>query len=207
VCALVGLGANILMVALIFAFSYLSGNQEAMNLGPINVPAAGRVLLLVTMMLILVPLQAAGEEYMTRGWFVQALGSVFASPWPGIALGGLFFAAAHIPSTPWGWADLMVGSAILGWLTIRTGGLEAAIGQHVLNNLPIFILQAVIGGLEPAVPVDDSSAGDAPWPVFAANLIVVPLYALVITYLHRRTHQINTTPAAINLSPVPTAVV
>ncbi|MEU0341829.1 lysostaphin resistance A-like protein [Streptomyces bobili] len=49
--------------------------------------------------------------------------------------------------------------AVAGWLTVRTGGLEAAIGLHAVNNLLAFAAVAsVVDGLR-----SDDTAADAPW--------------------------------------------
>jgi hypothetical protein len=34
---------------------------------------------------------------------------------------------------------------VFAWLTIRTGGLEAGIALHVLNNVGVFLLDAATG--------------------------------------------------------------
>jgi membrane protease YdiL (CAAX protease family) len=139
------------------------------------------LLLSVLVLLPLVPLQAAGEEYLARGWFVQALGSWLRTPWPGIVVGGAVWTALHVPSTWYGAADLMLFSLVVGWLTIRTGGLEAAVALHAVGNLAISFLLAAVGGL-----AEEGSAGDADWTLLAADSIALPLYAVAVVALHRR---------------------
>lgn len=141
-------------------------------------------------LLVLVPLQAAGEEYFARGWFVQAVGAWARSPWPGILVGGALWTAAHVPSTWWGVADLMLYSAVAGWLTVRTGGLEAAVALHAVGNLAACWVMAATGQL-----ADDSTAGDAGWTLLAVDLLAVPLYALAVTRLHRRLGLARVAPA------------
>ncbi|MET9522895.1 CPBP family intramembrane glutamic endopeptidase [Streptomyces coeruleorubidus] len=42
----------------------------------------------------------------------------------------VLFAAAHGWGTKWGFIGLLVFGGVCGWLTIRTGGLEAAVALH-----------------------------------------------------------------------------
>lgn len=132
-------------------------------------------------LLALVPVQSAAEEYLARGWFVQAVGSWVRSPWPGILVGGALWTALHAPSTGWGIADLMFFSLVAGWLTVRTGGLEAAIALHAVGNVAVFLIQAAAGGL-----ADEGTAGDADWTLLAADALALPLYAVAVVALHRR---------------------
>ncbi|MFE7839384.1 CPBP family intramembrane glutamic endopeptidase [Streptomyces sp. NPDC057474] len=132
---------------------------------------------------LLVPFQAAAEEYVFRGWLTQAVGAWCRSPWVAVTPQAVLFAAAHGWGTPWGFADLVVFGLITGLLTIRTGGLEAAIALHVLNNLlPMGILSAMAGGLE-----IDETAADMNWMMLAVDVPLVSLYAAAILWLaHRR---------------------
>ncbi|WP_229068633.1 CPBP family intramembrane glutamic endopeptidase [Actinoplanes sp. DH11] len=141
-------------------------------------------------LLLVVPAQAAAEEYLSRGWLLQGVGVWFRSPWIPIAVQALVFAALHGWGTPWGFADLLVFGVITGWLTVRTGGLEAAIVLHVMNNLLSTTIAAAYGDL--AV---DESAADMPWQMAAIDLPVLLAYAAVILVLARRRGIATRTPA------------
>ncbi|WP_073480604.1 CPBP family intramembrane glutamic endopeptidase [Streptoalloteichus hindustanus] len=143
------------------------------------------------LLVVVVPLQAAGEEYLARGWFIQAFGAWFGTPWPGILAGGLVFVALHSVSQVWGAADLMLYAVVLGWLAVRTGGLEAGIALHATGNLMVFLLAAATDQLGL-----DGSAGDAPWYLFATNALMLPLYAWLVSTLHRSAGQVRLVPAA-----------
>ncbi|MDX3690165.1 CPBP family intramembrane metalloprotease [Streptomyces europaeiscabiei] len=140
---------------------------------------------------LLVPFQAAAEEYVFRGWLSQAVGAWCRSPWIVVTPQALLFAAAHGWGTPWGFADLVVFGLITGLLTIRTGGLEAAIALHVLNNLlPMGMLSAIAGGLE-----TDETAADMNWMMLAVDVLLVSLYAAAVLWLsHRRGLRASTAP-------------
>ncbi|MEU4562153.1 CPBP family intramembrane glutamic endopeptidase [Actinoplanes sp. NPDC023936] len=141
-------------------------------------------------LLLVVPPQAAAEEYVTRGWLLQSVGAWCRTPWFPIAVQALVFAALHGWGTPWGFADLFIFGAITGWLTVRTGGLEAAIVLHVMNNL----LGSTIGAAYGDLGMDETAA-DMPWQMAAIDLPVLLAYAAVILWLARRRGIATRTPA------------
>lgn len=108
--------------------------------------------------LLLVPFQAAAEEVVFRGFFMQALGAwlhtsrggrfgvVLRGPMLPVLIPSLLFGFAHIYDL-WGWLTVVLLALVAGWLTWRTGGLEAAITIHVINNLVAFgFLVLAVGG-------------------------------------------------------------
>jgi uncharacterized protein len=143
---------------------------------------------------LLVPFQASAEEYFFRGWLLQAIGSctletrtgrvartlstAFRTPWPAICISGLAFVSVH-GYTGWGVLAIFGFAAITGWLTVRTGGLEAAIAIHVVNNMVAFLLPAAVGRLS-------LEQGAIPWPYVLADLAPLLLYAVVVDRLARR---------------------
>lgn len=95
--------------------------------------------ILLVLMLFTTPLQSAGEEYLFRGWIMQQMGAIFRHRWvalvAAIVLSSGLFALAHGSLDLWIFLDLMgmaTGMVILTW---RTGGLEAAVVLHAVNNL------------------------------------------------------------------------
>jgi membrane protease YdiL (CAAX protease family) len=91
------------------------------------------------------------------------------------------FAALHGWGTPWGFADLLVFGVVAGWLTVRTGGLEAAIALHVMNNLVSSGIAAAYDQL-----TLDETAADMPWQLAVVDLPMLLGYAAVILWLARR---------------------
>ncbi|MFF4144992.1 type II CAAX prenyl endopeptidase Rce1 family protein [Streptomyces sp. NPDC001698] len=139
-------------------------------------------LLSLAMLVVLVPLQSAAEEYVFRGWLLQAAGAFLRSPWLAVLPQAVLFAAAHGWGTPWGFADLLVFGVVAGLLTIRTGGLEASIALHALNNLLAFGLSAMyVDGL-----ASDETAADAPWQLALVDMASVLLFAAIVLWLARR---------------------
>ncbi|MEU0333939.1 CPBP family glutamic-type intramembrane protease [Streptomyces sp. NPDC006193] len=142
---------------------------------------------------VLVPLQAAAEEYLFRGWLTQAAGAFLRSPWAAFLPQAVLFAAAHGWGTPWGFADLVVFGVAAGWLTWRTGGLEASIALHTVNNLFAFgVSAAVVDGLS-----SDETAADAPWQVVALDVASIVLYTAAVAWWLRRRRLERTAPAPL----------
>ncbi|MEO3888180.1 CPBP family intramembrane glutamic endopeptidase [Nonomuraea sp. B5E05] len=131
---------------------------------------------------LLVPFQAAAEEYVFRGWFVQAVGAHVRNPIWSILIGAALFASLH-GYQPAGLADVFVFGAVMGWLTVRTGGLEAAIGLHVMNNLLAFGLSAAAGSLEEAL---DQPNVPVPWQALLGTAVQLTVYAGGVLYLAKK---------------------
>ncbi|WP_328412376.1 CPBP family intramembrane metalloprotease [Streptomyces violaceus] len=148
---------------------------------------------------VFVPVQAAAEEYVFRGWLTQAVGAFVRSPWFAVLPQAVLFAAAHGWGTTWGFIGLLVFGVVAGWLTIRTGGLEAAVALHVLNNLVAFgTLAAVVDGL-----TSDETAADSPWPLALADVATTLMYAALVLWLARRHHPQRLAPPAPPPAPHP----
>ncbi|NUP65260.1 MAG: CPBP family intramembrane metalloprotease [Nonomuraea sp.] len=131
---------------------------------------------------LLVPLQAATEEYMFRGWFIQAVGVHVRNPVFGVLTGAVVFASLHGYS--WvGLVDVFAFGAVMGWLAVRTGGLEAPIALHVMNNLLAFGLSAAAGNLEDAL---DQGKTPIPWQALAGTVVQLGVYAFGVLYLSKK---------------------
>lgn len=112
-------------------------------------PQADFVVFLVVIVLTS-PLQAAGEEFFFRGYLLQALGSVVRTPWFGVVCSSLVFALYHgVQNLPLFLSRLCFG-LLAGWLVVSTGGLEAGIAAHVINNLFAFSLAALTASVAQA---------------------------------------------------------
>lgn len=98
----------------------------------------------VAVILLLIPLQAAGEEYAFRGYLTQAFGG-WLGPAAAVAVPAVLFALAHGAQDPPVFVDRLAFGIVAGILVLRTGGLEAAVAMHVLNNWFAFSLALVFG--------------------------------------------------------------
>lgn len=172
------------------------GSQEG---GSAPSPGAGVLANAIVLGVLLVPLQAAAEEYLARGWLLQLMGTWTGRAWPGVLLGGVVWTGLHGPTTWWAVADLMVTSLVYGWLVWRTGGLEATIAQHAANNIAGFVALTFTGQL--AAALGTANAGNADWRALVDELVVLPAYAWITVRLHRRMNLSRTTAAWDGPSP------
>ncbi|MET7423550.1 type II CAAX endopeptidase family protein [Dactylosporangium sp. NPDC005555] len=196
VCLMVAVPAMALILVADTVLSVLTtGPTEEVSSGGGWV-GAGPFAAALLMLLVLVPLQTAAEEYLCRGWLLQAVGAFVRAPWLPIGVQAVAFAAIHGAGTPWGFIDLILFGAVTGWLVVRTGGLEAAIALHLVNNLVAMGASAAFGEL-----TSSANAADAQWQILAVDLAMFPLYAAAITWLARRRDLV--TAAAVPAAPDP----
>ncbi len=127
------------------------------------------------------PLQAAGEEYGFRGYGLQALGAWVRHPWFAVVVTSLLFALAHGSQNPALFANRFAFGVIAAVLTIRTGGLEAAIGIHVVNNMVVLLIASAAGELAPSL-----TPTDAPWSIALLDVVGMLVYAALALALARR---------------------
>ncbi|MFJ4567325.1 lysostaphin resistance A-like protein [Streptomyces caelestis] len=148
---------------------------------------------------VFVPVQAAAEEYVFRGWLTQAVGAFVRSPWFAVIPQAVLFAAAHGWGTRWGFLGLLVFGLVCGGLTIRTGGLEAAVALHALNNLMAFgIAAAIVDGLS-----SDETAADSAWQLALVDMATTLLYAALVLWLARRHRPQRLSPPVSESAPPP----
>ncbi|HEY5822234.1 MAG TPA: CPBP family intramembrane glutamic endopeptidase [Propionibacteriaceae bacterium] len=154
-------------------------------------PASGRPdqwILLLAMAVLITPFQAAGEEYLFRGWLVQNVSAYFAHPAIGLTastmVSAALFSLAHGSFDPWVIANistLAVAACLTNW---RTGGLEAGIAMHVVNNVAVGVVTITIGGYADSF-VSEATTGTA--VEVAIGLVVHAIAVALILWQARRT--------------------
>lgn len=97
----------------------------------------GRTVGFVAVIALTTPLQAMGEEFLFRGYLTQVMGGV-APKAVAVVVPALLFAAAHGSQGLPVFIDRLTFGLLAGVLVVVTGGLEAGIAMHVLNNLVAF---------------------------------------------------------------------
>lgn len=142
-------------------------------------------LLLITV--LTTPLQAAGEEVAFRGGLMQGVGAWISRPVLALVvstvLSAATFALAHTSLDPWVLLDLAGMATACCYLTWRTGGLEAAIVLHVVNNMIVVIGLTLLGGIQDAYVTDQttSTADTAGLSVLATAIMTA-----ILLWLARR---------------------
>lgn len=89
---------------------------------------------------VLLVLAAAAEEVVFRGWLLKQTGAFTRNPAILMAANGLLFAAIHFDPNPGAFLVRAAMGVGLTWMTLRTGGIELAIGAHAANNIVILML-------------------------------------------------------------------
>ncbi|MCA0307378.1 MAG: CPBP family intramembrane metalloprotease [Actinobacteria bacterium] len=145
----------------------------------------------VVAILLTAPLQAAAEEYFFRGYLMQAIHTTApTSPWFAVVGSSAVFALLHSGNSQ----ALIYAFAfglIAGWLAMRTGGLEAGIALHVVNNLLTFGYAALSGTM-----VETFSDRQATWASLAWAVGGFAASAAVALWIARRMRLATTTPGA-----------
>lgn len=132
-------------------YAVYSGVDFAVN-GVPDVAGGEQVALLLVIILLTTPLQSAGEEYFFRGVLTQAVGSWFSRPLFAVLASSLstalLFAAVHSMGGEqnfWLFFSRFAIGLINSYLVWRTGGLEAGIALHTVNNW-FGLVPAVLAG-------------------------------------------------------------
>lgn len=137
-------------------------------------PDVPRILLMLILTFVLVPFQSAAEEYVFRGYLLQAVGHYLRHPALAILLPVPLFVLGHGHEVL-GQIDITVFAIAAGWLTCRTGGLEAAIALHVVGN--------VYGLALGALGLVDVNATDQTLPGLLVSVLMTVVFVMVILRL------------------------
>lgn len=149
-----------------------TGFMLASSRGGIEVPEPTLgVIAAWVIVVVLAPLQSAGEEYAFRALPMQAMGTWLRSPVWGILLPVPLFMWGH--GYDWlGQIDIALFALLMGALAWKTGGLELPILMHAANNGTLFVVAPLLpGSLEQAeVTVWQLMASTIPTIVLTAGL-------------------------------------
>ncbi len=142
----------------------------------------------LVVLLITSPLQAIAEEVFFRGYLLQAIGSATGKAWMGIVGTALLFALFHGTQNPALFVHRFVFGLIAGWLVLRTGGLEAGIATHIVNNLFAFGYALFTGGVAATKAVSEIT-----WAKAGFDVAGFALFAVVAVWLGARFNLATTT--------------
>ena len=163
---------------LVFAIGFLFPCVQTMVAGNFQDLPGVRVLpASLVAILILIPLQCIAEEYAFRGFVMQVLGSWAPSAWTPILIQTLLFTIGHSHDAR-GMLIIICMGLVTGILTVRLGGLEAAIALHVANNLLSFLSRSLF--------VDNVIFTSSGVVALLLALALDPLYALIALRIAKR---------------------
>ncbi len=104
---------------------------------------------LLLVVVLTTPLQSAAEEYVFRGYLSQAIAGWIRSERAGALTAAVvtaaLFSLAHAPGDVVTFLDRFVFGLAASAVVWLTGGLEAAIVLHAVNNVVVFILAGWLG--------------------------------------------------------------
>jgi membrane protease YdiL (CAAX protease family) len=168
-----GIGASVLM-------SLLFADEEGGN-GP-----GPTFVWLLVVVLLTTPLQSAAEEYLCRGYLSQAIAGWIRHPATGAIVAGvvsaLVFSALHGSQDVVTFLDRfafgLAASAVV-WLT---GGLEAAIVLHAVNNVIVFVLAGALG----EEPASEAPPGGLGLVFLLLSLLAMGAYVALVARSRRR---------------------
>lgn len=189
------------MIVFVLVFVFMTGvstllwpdNWEKYQLNPdMNLVISGGILTL-----IFIPFQAASEEFFTRGYLNQAFIKYLKSPWIVFFITSAAFALLHSWNSesegqflPYMTAIFLFGFAACILLYFE-GGLESAIGLHIINNILVF---SVIGYEDPDLPTIAlyySGQPEIGWAEVGWELLSLSLMVAGILWLNRKTDPKN----------------
>ncbi|MEO6532838.1 MAG: type II CAAX endopeptidase family protein [Pseudolysinimonas sp.] len=142
-------------------------------------------LLCALLILVLTPIQAAAEEFAFRGLVLQMVGGWVRPAIVAVVVSTAGFAALHTQYLGWATLDVAFFGAVAAYLTWRTGGLEASLSLHAVNNTVVFlVLASGAAGSTSAIDIDHPAKGD---PIsLLVTIVTMGAYALIITVVARR---------------------
>lgn len=141
----------------------------------------GRMTAIAVVVLLTTPLQSMGEEYLFRGYLMQAFGALTRRPWIAVVLTALLFAVAHgVQNAPL-FLDRFIFGLMAGYVVLRTGGLEAGIALHIWNNLAAFGLALVLGNID-----DTLNVSEVGWSNLPLTLTQNGIYLVLVLLVARR---------------------
>ncbi|MEL4505962.1 type II CAAX endopeptidase family protein [Luteococcus sp. H138] len=144
--------------------------------------------LLLFGILLTTPFQAAGEEYGFRGAINRALASFFTHRWIGFVVGAVvsstLFMFSHFAQDIWLNIFYFCFGMIACGMTLRTGGLEAAIAMHIVNN----VLSEATMPFSDISDMFDRSAGAAGPSALIG--VAVPLIGWALVEWQARRHKV-----------------
>ncbi|MFF3438816.1 CPBP family intramembrane glutamic endopeptidase [Streptosporangium sp. NPDC002721] len=140
----------------------------------------------LVIMVLTTPLQAAGEELMFRSAMLPAAASWVRAVRPALAVGlvvsSLAFAVMHGSTDPWLFGYYAVFGFCAGLMAIISRGIEAPVAFHIANNLLATTVNTLMADGE-AFPLDRSTdTGDASLLI----LVVVDIGMVVFVWLRER---------------------
>ncbi|MGY1812100.1 CPBP family glutamic-type intramembrane protease [Blastococcus sp. SYSU D00820] len=135
---------------------------------------------LLVVVFLTTPLQSAAEEYLFRGYLSQAIAGWIGREPAGAVVAALvtaaLFSLAHVPPDLGTFLDRFAFGLAASAVTWLTGGLEAAIVLHAVNNVVVFVLAGSLGDGVATTEVPDGSG----WLFLLLTVLAMGGYVLLV---------------------------
>ncbi|PPF41914.1 CPBP family intramembrane metalloprotease domain-containing protein [Pseudoclavibacter sp. AY1F1] len=146
--------------------------------------------------MLLVPLQSAGEEYGIRGLIFRVAGSWVHGRWAslvlGIAVSTVVFTLIHGAGDPWWNVFYIVMSISAGLVTWRSGGIEIAVVIHAVYNVVTMLFWIVLHA--DLTERFDRSPGAVTPALLVPSAIAFIVIAAIVWLTTRRSGPLKTPP-------------
>jgi membrane protease YdiL (CAAX protease family) len=136
------------------------------------------------------PLQALGEEVLFRGYLLQVLGLIVRRPWFPIVVSAALFGYFHGSQNLWLFLSRFAFGLVAGALVWRTGGLEAGIAAHAVNNVLAFGLALATGSL-----AETRATTEVAWSAGLRDVVVFAVFGALAWLLAWAMRLPNRAPA------------
>ena len=180
-----GLLAQLTGLALLasLAFSVVLGlvTPEAMPTEGTSQLSSGTTLAYLVIIVLTSPLQSAAEEYAFRGYLLQAFGALVRNRAFTLVLTSLLFALAHGGQDLPLFTDRFLFGMVAGALVIYTGGLEAGIALHIVNNVVVLAIATLAGQVSQTLNVSGAT-----WSMLFVDIGQLLVFAVLVVWWVRR---------------------
>ncbi len=168
VCSVQGrLRPSLLAAGLVIGFLVLNGVYLLSRVGQAwSTDPPAHAWVWVLLVALTAPLQAAGEEFLFRGYVQQAVGALTGRAWAAVGISALVFALMHGTQNAALFIDRLGFGLVAGGMVVATGGLEASIAVHAANNVSSFCYAIAAGTVSQTRQINSST-----WPTTAFNLV------------------------------------
>lgn len=167
------LACTVPLFVLYMGVGFLFDNGAIQGSGDSSFTFDGTALAYLLIIVLTTPFQAAAEEVMFRSYVPRVFGSWIprVGGVVGVVVATILFTLAHGASDPWLWAYYAVFGLVMAALTHFSGGIEAPVVVHAVNNVTMFLIALFSGDISNAFDRGEGTGG-----VF----MLFPMVALIV---------------------------
>ena len=175
------LACTVPLFALYMGVGFLLDNSAIQGSGDSSFTFDGTAVAYLLIIVLTTPFQAAAEEVMFRSYIPRVFGSWIprVGGIVGVIVATILFTLAHGASDPWLWAYYAVFGLVMAALTHFSGGIEAPVVVHAVNNVTMFIVALFSGEMSNAFDRAEGTGGAFMLFPMVALIVIAGVLALV----------------------------